>query len=150
MLAERLPPGSRLPPLAQVALYAADPLGTLERWAARFGDTFTAQFAGLGRFVFTSAPAHIRAIFTADPEMLDAGAQNRGLTPLCGARSLLTLEGAHHVRQRRLMLPLFHGERVRAWADAISATTVAAVRSWPHGRRFALSPRLGALTLEVT
>src|ERR1051325_8042566 len=99
---DSLPPGPSLSAPLQLARYALDPLGALRRWSKRYGDTFLANFAGLGRFVFTSSPEHIRAIFTADPEAFDASAQNAGIWPLVGRSSLLTLVGFTLVRHRRM------------------------------------------------
>jgi len=142
-------PGPTLPAVAQLALYAADPLGSLERWSRRYGETFACRFAGVGPIVFTSSPAHIRAIFAADPDVLEAGPENAGLRPVVGKKSVLVLDGREHQRHRRLILPLFHAERMRAHAELMRAAAVAEVDSWPVGRRFTLQPRLDALTLRV-
>ncbi len=144
-----IPPGPALPSLVQLAMYAADPLATLERWARRHGDTFTARFPRVGPMVFTSSPAHIRAIFGADPDVLEAGPENAGLAPVVGPRSLLVLDGADHARHRRLVLPLFHGERMRAHAELMRAAAREEIDRWPIGRAVALQPRLDELTLRV-
>jgi cytochrome P450 len=146
---QSLPPGPTAPALMQTLEYARDPLRTLSRWTARHGDTFTARFVGLGRFVVTSSPARIRDIFSADPDALAAGVQNTGLRPLVGPRSLLTLEGAEHQRHRRLMLPMMHGELARRWSADIAETTRRSVARWPVDQDFLLAPRAHELVLEV-
>jgi cytochrome P450 len=144
-----LPTGPDLPSVAQLALYAADPLGTLSRWADRHGHTFTARFAGVGNFVFTREPDLIRAIFAADPKLLEAGPQNLGLRPVVGPASLLTLDGVGHARHRRILMPLFQADRLRRAIDAIRRTTLASIDRWPIGRTFQLQPHLADLTLDV-
>jgi cytochrome P450 len=131
-------------------MYAADPLGTLERWSRQHGDTFHARFASVGEFVFTSSPEHIRTIFAASPEVLAAGPQNAGLGPVVGPRSLLVLDGAEHVRHRRLVVSLFHGERMMKLGQLVRTCAAEAIERWPIGRPFELGPHLEELTLAVT
>ncbi len=143
-------PGPSLPPVVQLAMYAADPLGSLERWSRRHGPTFRTRFAGVGEFVFTSEPAHIREIFTAPPEVLAAGPENAGLAPVVGPRSLLVLDGDEHARHRRMVRPQFHGERMLALSQLVRTCATEAIDRWPIGRPFELGERLDRLTLAVT
>ncbi|MEZ4403149.1 MAG: cytochrome P450 [Kofleriaceae bacterium] len=143
------PPGPTAPAVVQTALYARDPVTALERWAARHGDLFTARFVGLPAMVFAAAPAELRQIFTASPEVLEAGAANGQVKPIVGARSVLTLDGAEHHRHRRMMLPPFHGERMATYAAAIRASTQRVMAGWPRGRAFAMHPEMVRLTLDV-
>ena len=94
-------------------------------------------------------PELIKKVFTGDPDKLPAGEANVALEPVLGQRSLLLLDGPEHVRQRRLMLPPFHGERMRAYADTMRAITERIVASWPLDRPFALHGHMQRLTLEV-
>jgi cytochrome P450 family 135 len=143
-------PGPALPPIVQLAMYSADPLGTLERWSRQHGETFRAQFAGVGDFVFTSSPADIRTIFSASPDVLEAGPENAGLAPVVGSSSLLVLDGAEHIRHRRLVMPVVHGERLPQLAQLVRACATDAIVRWPVGRPIELAGRLEQLTLAVT
>jgi cytochrome P450 len=143
-------PGPSLPALAQTALYAADPLGSIERWSRKYGDTFRTRFTGVGELVFTSSPDHIRTIFNAPPDVLEAGPENAGLTPVVGKRSVLVLDGDDHARQRRTVVPLFHRERLLQLGQLIRACALEAIDRWPIGRPFELAPTLDRLTLDVT
>ena len=143
------PPGPSLPPLVQLAMYAADPLGSLERWSRAHGELFLCRFTGVGEVAFTSSPEHIRAIFAADPEVLEAGPENAGLRPVVGDRSMLVLDGREHQRHRRLILPLFHADRMRAHSELMRAAAVEEIDRWPVGRPCRLQPRLDALALRV-
>ena len=71
------------------------------------------------------------------------------LKPILGARSVLLLDGPEHLRQRRLMLPPFHGERMRAYGEAMREVAERHVARWPVGQPFAVHPTMQAITLEV-
>jgi cytochrome P450 len=143
-------PGPSLPSFVQLAMYAADPLGALERWARDHGETFRARFAGAGEVVFTSSPERIREIFGAPPDVLEAGPENAGLAPVVGRRSLLVLDGDEHARHRRLIVPVFQKERLLQLAQVIRACAIAAIDRWPIGRPLELAARIDELTLAVT
>ena len=64
-------------------------------------------------------------------------------------RSLLLLEGREHLARRRLMLPPFHGERMRAYESTVREVVAREVETWPEGEPFAIHPRMQAVTLEV-
>jgi cytochrome P450 len=144
-----LPPGPRLPSILQALQVAARPASFLPACARRYGDAFTLKLPGLPPEVHFSDPDAVRTIFSADPEVLCAGESNGILEPVVGKRSLLLLDGARHLRERRLMLPPFHGERMQAYGSSMREITERAVASWPLGRPFRLHPAMQALTLEV-
>lgn len=143
------PPGPTEPPWRQSATYARDPVTALERWAARHGDLFTTRFVGLPPLVFAAAPAELRQIFTASPELLEAGRANGQIKPIVGERSILTLDGDAHHRHRRMMLPPFHGERMATYATLIRDATRRVMARWPTGTPFALHPEMVTLTFDV-
>jgi cytochrome P450 len=88
-------------------------------------------------------------VFRAGPDRLRAGTANVALEPVLGNRSVLLLDGAEHIRQRRLMLPPFHGERLRGYEELIADITRDELRAWPAGEPLTLQPRMQAITLEV-
>src|SRR5439155_1648571 len=71
------------------------------------------------------------------------------LKPVMGPRSVLLLEDGEHLRRRKLMLPPFHGERMRAYEAVMEAVTEREVATWPADRAFRIHPRMQAITLEV-
>jgi cytochrome P450 len=144
-----LPPGPGLPSPLQMSLYMSNPLYFLRRWQKQHGDTFTLRMSGMGEFVFVSAPEDIKRVFTASPDVLQAGKGNALLLPLVGASSMVLQDGQEHIRLRRLLLPPFQGERLNAYADSMRDSTHAALEQWPVGKPFSLLPRLGALTIEM-
>jgi cytochrome P450 len=144
------PPGTRLPAAAQAALYARDPLGFLIRFQRRYGDIFTVSFPFFQRLVYVADPALVKQLFTGSPRQLHAGEANATvLEPALGPNSVLTLDEAPHMRQRKLLLPPFHGERIQRYGDLIREATLSEMESWPVGEPFALRPHTQRITLAV-
>jgi cytochrome P450 len=145
-----LPPGSRRPALVQAARYARDPLGFLGAEQRRHGDIFTVNFPFFGRIVYVAHPDLVKAVFTGSPADFHAGEANATvLEPALGPNSVLTLDGAPHMRQRKLLLPPFHGERVRRYGDLIVAMTRQEMERWPVDTPFAMRPHTQRITLAV-
>lgn len=144
-----LPPGPSRPPLLQLERWVNDPIGFMEECARRYGDTFTLRFPGNPPFILFSHPEAIREIFTADIEALYAGPANRALEAFLGRGSILLMDGQRHLRERRLMQPPFHGDRMRAYGVAIRDATQRAIAEWPIGERFSIHKKMQSLTMEV-
>ncbi len=146
----QFPPGTRLPAAAQIGLYARDPLGFLIRNQRRYGDMFTVSFPFFRRLVYVADPALVKALFTTSPEQAHAGEANATiLEPALGPNSVLTLDEAPHMRQRKLLLPPFHGERIQRYGELIRDVTLGEMESWPVGEPFALRPHTQRITLAV-
>jgi cytochrome P450 len=144
------PPGTRLPAVAQAGLYALDPLGFLIRFHRRYGDVFTVSFPFFDRLVYVADPALVKELFTGSPEQLHAGEANATvLEPALGPNSVLTLDERPHMRQRKLLLPPFHGERIQRYGELIREVTLVEMESWPAGEPFALRPHTQTITLAV-
>ncbi len=144
-----LPPGPRLPAPVQTARLIARPVPFLEDCRRRYGETFTARVLRAGTMVFLSEPASLKRLFAADRQNTIAPGRNVVLAPILGQRSLLLLEGEEHLRRRKLMLPPFHGERMRAYEQVIAEATEREVATWTLGERFRLHTSMQAITLEV-
>jgi cytochrome P450 len=115
----------------------------------RYGDTFSLKIAQEGTWVILSHPDDVRQVFTGDPAVLHAGEANEILLPLVGPQSVLLLDGERHMSQRKLMLPPFHGDRMRAYGDLMGEVARQEIERWPRGEAFPLWPRMQAVTLEV-
>jgi cytochrome P450 family 135 len=96
------------------------------RQRARFGDVFTARIDPIP-WVMLGDPADVRTVFTAGPQRTNAGEANEILRPTLGPHSLLLLDGDEHMRQRKLMLPAFHGERIDRYRQIMREATERAV-----------------------
>jgi cytochrome P450 family 135 len=115
----------------------------------RHGDAFSLRFLGFERpMVLISDPAAVKALYTERTHGLPPG-RNIVLEPILGSRSLLLQEGAEHLARRRLMLPAFHGERMRSYEAALTEIATAEVDSWQLHREFPIHSRMQALTLEA-
>jgi len=133
-----LPPGPRVPALVQFLHLGFRPIAFLEECDRRYGTPFTLRIPARPPLVMFSDPEAIREIFTGDPELLRAGEANNLLEPMLGQHSLLLLDGPRHLRERRLMLPPFHGERMTplpsrrssGWCREQVTSTSIASRVW--------------------
>jgi cytochrome P450 len=144
-----LPPEPKSPPLVQTLRWAFRPLPFMQECRERLGENFSLTFLGFERpMVLISDPAAIKALYGEREHGLPPG-RNIVLEPILGSRSLLLLEGSDHLARRRLMLPLFHGERMRSYEPIVSEIVDAEIDSWPLGEEFAIHPPMQAVTLEV-
>jgi cytochrome P450 len=143
-----LPPTLPLPTAIQTLLWMRRPTALLEFCQRRFGDLFTLKVP-VGNLVLVSDPACIKQVFTGDPDLFRAGEVNLILEPILGENSVLTLDGKAHLRQRKLMLPPFHGERMRLYAATMQRITEESIAGWPENRVFALHGHAQQITLEV-
>jgi cytochrome P450 len=144
-----LPPELPRSPLWQTLAWSFRPLAFMERGRARIGDAFSVSFVGFERpMVLISDPAAVKALYTERRNGLPPG-RSFQLEPVLGARSVLLLEGEEHIARRRLMLPPFHGERMRSYEGIVEQIVTAEIDSWPLGTEFPIHERMQAITLEV-
>jgi cytochrome P450 len=141
-----LPPG---PGIVATFGFFRNPYRFLDECARRYGDWFTVRVPGVASFVFTSDPAAIREVFQGDPAILHAGEANRPLGAFMGERSVLFLDGDAHLHDRRMIMPAFQGERMRAYGPMMRSITRAAIAKWPTDVRFPVYPEMRAMTFEV-
>jgi cytochrome P450 len=139
-----------MPGAVQMLRYARDPLGFLIEMQRRHGDIFTVSFPYFGRAVYVASPELVKSVFTGSPTSFHAGEANATvLEPALGPNSVLTLDEAPHMRQRKLLLPPFHGERIERYGELIREVTLREMESWPVGEPFALRPHTQRITLAV-
>lgn len=116
----------------------------------RYGPSFTIRAGRIGTYVYLTDPADIRAVFRGDPETFHAGEANgMFLAGLLGPKSVLVTDGDQHRRQRRLMMPAFHGASVAALAGMMADIAAEDITTWPAGQPFPVWPRMRRITLEV-
>jgi cytochrome P450 len=144
-----LPPGPSYPSLVQAVGFWKRPLAFLETCRSRYGRRFVIRLPFSPPFVFVTDPDEIKQIYTAPADMLHPGEGARVLEPLVGPQSLILLDGAGHMEQRKLMLPSFHGERIERLRGLVAAVAEREVSGWADEPRLALAPRMQRLTLEI-
>ena len=133
----------------QMMRWLARPIAFMESCRLRFGDQFSVRFPGFERpMVMLSNPEAIRALYTAHEHGLPPG-RTITLLPVMGPNSVLLLEGSEHLARRKLMLPPFHGERMRSYESIMREATEHVIGSWPEEHPFAIHPHMQAITLEV-
>jgi cytochrome P450 len=117
--------------------------------ARHYGDMFTLKIANEGTWVFVTDPDAVKQIFTGDPRLLHAGEANVVLLPVLGSHSVLLLDEDTHMAQRKLMLPSFHGERMRGYEQTMAEVATRELESWPADEPLSAWPTMQAITLEV-
>jgi cytochrome P450 family 135 len=145
-----LPDGPRHPRAVQTWLWLKKPTWFLDHCWSAYGDVFTMRLLFGMNLVHAADPELVKAVFGGNNDVLRAGEANAEIIePLVGPHSVLVLDGPEHLRQRKLILPAFHGDRMRAWDATIRDITRAEIARWPVGQPFALRPRMQAITLDV-
>lgn len=145
-----MPKGPRWPAVAQTVAWAVSLPWVLDYCGERYGEMFTLRFFPSGRrIVIVSGAERVKQVFTASPEVAPSAAGGSPIAPVMGPSSVLTLTGPEHIRQRRLLLPPFHGERMKEYEETIVAATRRDVETWPVGEPMSVQERTRAITLEV-
>jgi cytochrome P450 len=146
----RLPPGVRGSRLVQSVRFGLRPLAFNLGAGRDLGETFRVRLLSREEsFVVTSHPDHVKSLFTAKPHEQHSLTGESPLRPILGPNSVLTSIGERHMRQRKLLLPAFHGDAVKRYAQMIAEAADREIARWPVGRPFALAPRMQKITLDV-
>jgi cytochrome P450 len=143
------PPGPTTPPLLQTYQYLERPHEFLAQCAARYGEIFRIRLMKLGDVVVVANPDAIKEVFAISPELLLGGKANEFLRPFLGEHSLFALDGAEHLRQRKLLMPAFHGDRMHAYGQQILDLAHAMIDTWTLQQPFALQSQMMAVTLRI-
>ncbi|NEO38915.1 MAG: cytochrome P450 [Moorea sp. SIOASIH] len=145
----KLPDGPQIPEWLQLIYWVADPLKYLDQCVERYGDTFTIRLSGLGQLVILSHPQAIQELLTAPPSQFKSGERNKLLRPLLGETSMTLLDGQPHQRQRKLLIPPFHGERINSYSQLICDITQQVASQWVIGKGFTARSAMQDITMQV-
>jgi cytochrome P450 len=148
MSTEGLPPGPRVPVALQTLAMRTRQRPYLERMRRRYGSMMTARVFGLGPTVVVSDPELIKRTFRADPAVLHAGSQSP-LRTILGHHSLLGIDEEEHMEQRKLLLPPFKGQRMRAYEAMIAEIAAEEIDSWPEGVEIGVVRPMQRITLRA-
>jgi cytochrome P450 len=143
------PPSVGLPRTAQMLRFNQRQIEFVFKARRELGEVFAIRGTQPGAIVMTSHPDHVRSLFTARPDQAPSLTGESPLRPVVGPSSVLTAVGERHMRQRKLLLPAFHGEGIAQYAQMIADAVERAIDRWPVGRPIALAPRMQAITLDV-
>lgn len=143
-------PGSNAPFWRRAPKLILRPLDYFEDNYRRYGPVFRVG-EGSPPSIYIADPALIQGIFQADAAQFHVPSQGAGsgLTFLLGDQSLLLLDGERHRRHRRLLMPPFHGDRMRAYGDVICTLTEQVTATWQPGRAVNLRAAMQGVTLRV-
>jgi cytochrome P450 len=130
-----LPPGPRLPKALGALIFLLWQRPGLKLMRRRYGDAFTIRLPIFGRAVVVSHPDLVKQIFQAKPDVLAFG-ETSPLGRILGPGSLFSMDGEQHLRERRLILPAFHGERMQSYEGVIEQEALREMTSWPQGSEF--------------
>ncbi|MEM7578903.1 MAG: cytochrome P450 [Cyanobacteria bacterium P01_A01_bin.80] len=144
-----LPPKVEMPVLLRRMKFVFQPFEYLEQSAQAYGDSFTISSKDGGDVVYLSKPEAMQKIFTADNNSLETGRGSRILKFLVGDNSLLLLHGDRHQRQRKLLTPPFHGDRMRAYGTTMCEIAQQVSDEWKMGKPFNIRESMQEITLSV-
>ncbi|WP_088892651.1 cytochrome P450 [Leptolyngbya ohadii] len=147
-----LPPGPQTPAILQVFQWIIDPFSFMQNCYQAYGDCFTVRLGEkFSPIVFISQPQALQTILTNDESgLFDApGDLNGVFEPFLGTQSVIGLSGDRHRRMRKLMMPPFHGERMRSYGQLISDITESVIRDWQVGEPFSVREPMQTITFRV-
>lgn len=142
-------PQSRTPKPLQLLNWVFQPIDYMETNGQRHGDLFRAR--GLYDVVFISEPEALRYVLTHDggDQLSAPGDANEILKPLLGEQSLIMLGGNAHRQRRKLVMPPFHGERLKVYADLIRDITREVMAELSPGEPFKARALMQKITMRV-
>src|ERR1700712_3287030 len=143
-----LPPTFPLPTAVQTLLWIRQPTQMMDVWKRVYGDAYRLKLLPFTLNMF-SDPASIRSIFAAKQDEMHAGAINRVLRVLVGDSSTLLLDGQEHMRHRKLLLPAFHGERMRVYGETMAEVTRQTINVLKPDESFAIHQHTQEITLQI-
>ncbi|WP_414576128.1 cytochrome P450 [Anabaena sp. CCY 9402-a] len=145
----QFPDSPKMPKFMQLLQWIYNPLQLMEAATKAHGDFFTLWLTNKQPIVFLSHPQAVQEIFTTHLEKLDSRATAQLLQPLLGDNSLLLLSGATHQRQRKLLTPPFHGDRMKVYGDIITKITKDVISNWQIDAPFSVRDSMQEITLRV-
>ena len=137
------PPAIAMPRLLQVLRFSQRQIEFVFRARRELGEVFRMHGVIPGEPVITSHPDHVRSLFTAKPEQAPSLTGESPLRPVVGPNSVLTALGDRHMRQRKLLLPSFHGDAVARYSQMIADAAEREIETWPIGGRSPGAPDAG-------
>jgi cytochrome P450 len=144
----KLPNGPKTPSFIQMFQFIVNPLSMMDNCAKRYGDIYTLNLKS--RVVVVNNPQALQHILTNDTKSFSVPSEgNKPFEPLMGKHSVIVASGDAHSRQRKLLMPSFHGDRMRCYASVINEVTSQVMNSWEVGKNFDVRSGMQAITVRV-
>ncbi|MGH3741398.1 MAG: cytochrome P450 [Micromonosporaceae bacterium] len=147
MATATLPRGPSVPRFVQGGYALAVPQRGMRQMRDRYGSAFTVNIPIFGHALVISDPTEVKQLFQAGSEVSDY--PDRNLGRVLGPGSMFALRGDEHRKQRKLLVPPFHGRRLAAYEGIVEEETARELASWPQGREFPTLPSWNRITLNV-
>ena len=148
----KLPPTVKAPAFVGMIRALLDQFGTLERYQQKYGEIYyTRKSSLLPPYVIFSNPQGIERVFNADPSLFEVGTtqSTEPVRVLLGDNSLVLLDGVAHRRQRKLLMPPFHGERMKSYGQTMVEVTEEVIASWKVGQTICIRDYTQEISLQV-
>ncbi len=144
----QLPDGySLLHSLVRAYRQVKDPIGSMEESMAKFDGTYSAGM-GTRRMIATQNPGFIEYV-------LKTNHKNYHKSPITGqlgkfvGKGLLTSNGEYWLKQRRLIQPGFHTEKIQALYEIIERTVDRFLDRFPTGENVDVYPLMNGFAFEI-
>jgi len=147
-MSSQLPNCIPTPPWLQLINWISDPIEFQQKYSQRYGDIFSMQLSGIGSSVIIGNPKAIQELFNQDSKF-DIGRANDLAEPLIGKNSLMLMDGDRHRRERKLLMPSFHGEKIQVYAKQIIDITEKIANQWKIGESFIVRSTMQKVSLEI-
>ncbi|MBD2440395.1 cytochrome P450 [Nostoc sp. FACHB-110] len=140
-----------MPSFIQKYQWIVDPIAYMENAAQKYPDIFTGEIVSFGNtVVFVNHPKGIQEVLNNDrKKFVAAGELNKILQPLAGENSILMLDGNRHKWRRQLVMPSFHGDRLKAYGQQISNITEKIFAQLPVNQTFLARTVFQEISLQV-
>jgi cytochrome P450 family 110 len=144
-------PAVQSPNAIQLWQWITNPVKYLHSCDRQYGEIFTVHMSKMfNNIVFISNPAAIQQLLTSDTKQFAApGAMNQILKPFLGDQGIIMLDGQEHRQRRQLVMPTFHGDKIRGYTDLIQQITREVVQQWPVGATINAREQMQSVSLSV-
>jgi hypothetical protein len=143
----RLPPGPKTPKLLNGLAFLFARKTLVKRLQGRYGDALTMRMPIFGTMVLVTRPDLVKQVYTAKQDVLHGGKNPLG--EILGPGSLFSMDEERHLRERRMLLPPFHGERMRSYEAIIEEEALREMAGWQEGVEFASIESFQTITLRI-
>lgn len=145
------PPSLQTPILWQVIHWIVNPLSYLEQCARNYGDIFVSPLGNnCAPLICVRDPQSLEVILNPYAQELSTpGDANEFTEPVLGSQSLVTASGSRHQRQRQLMMPHFHGDRMKSYGDTMVAIAQTVIKEWSTHQIVEVRPAMQRISLQI-
>src|SRR6201993_2430386 len=147
-----IPEGPKTPSALQMLQWVVTPFSFMRGCHRKYGDSFTIQLnPKFGPLVLFSHPEALQQILTNDDgKVFEApGTFNVALELLTGSQSVFAFSGERHRRARQLLMPPFHGERMRSYGELIRDIAEQVMNEHQPGQTFPARNPMQTISLRV-